>query len=183
MSSNPGVLQQLFKLYIVAMKERGRIPSSSRIYAGWLIGIAILIQLACVWTLLLCLMRVNPKQPGVEVLVGHYVNCLRWVVTYSAFLDVATALSFYGINVWKYCTGLRHGVVPFRMGITTPDVTPMEPEDYMEDPPMPINSGYGGTPPDKDKTISPPTKAKQAPTQVPAEEEGEPPIIPPSKIG
>lgn len=109
----------------------GKTPSSARIYAGWLIGFVIFLQFASTIVILLKILWVRQDNIMAPALITSYTALLRVMLLWGTLFDVATALSLYGINVWKYIasfaspltaatTGVAQGVVSGLRGSEPP---------------------------------------------------------------
>jgi hypothetical protein len=84
-------------------------PSSARIYALWLIAFVLLAQFLIVDCLVWKLLTLDASSPNAIGLANVYASVLRVFMLWSMLFDVATALSLYGINVWKYVAAMRTG--------------------------------------------------------------------------
>ena len=89
----------------------GVTPSSARIYALWLIAFVLLAQFLIVDCLVWKLLTLDASSPNAIGLANVYASVLRVFMLWSMLFDVATALSLYGINVWKYVAAMRTGQV------------------------------------------------------------------------
>lgn len=87
----------------------GVTPSSARIYALWLIAFVLLAQFLIVDCLVWKLLTLDASSPNAIGLANVYASVLRVFMLWSMLFDVATALSLYGINVWKYVAAMRTG--------------------------------------------------------------------------
>jgi len=93
-----------------ATKESdGVTPSSARIYALWLIASVLLAQFLIVTCLVWKLLTLDATNANAVGLANVYTSVLRVFMLWSMLFDVATALSLYGINVWKYVAAMRTG--------------------------------------------------------------------------
>ena len=102
---------------IDSTREANGAPSSARIYAGWLLVTVIVAQLLIITTLLWCLLGLDATLPSATPLATLYMGGLKIFMLWSMLFDVATALSLYGINVWKYVAAIRTGsVLPDEIG-------------------------------------------------------------------
>lgn len=92
-----------------------RPASTSRILASILVGVVLILQILITGTLLLLLIRLEVSQKNAPILATTYVSLLRAIVLWSLLFDTATALSLYGINVWKYISTFANplsGILP-----------------------------------------------------------------------
>ena len=87
----------------------GVTPSSARIYALWLIASVLLAQFMIVTCLVWKLLTLDATNANAVGLANVYASVLRIFMLWSMLFDVATALSLYGINVWKYVAAMRTG--------------------------------------------------------------------------
>lgn len=87
----------------------GVTPSSARIYALWLIAFVLLAQFLIVNCLIWKLLTLDATNANAVGLASVYASVLRVFMLWSMLFDVATALSLYGINVWKYVAAMRTG--------------------------------------------------------------------------
>ena len=92
-----------------ATNEPSGEPSSARIYALWLIGFVLLAQFMVVDCFIWKLLTLDAKGSNAVALANTYTGVLRVFMLWSMLFDVATALSLYGINVWKYVAAMRTG--------------------------------------------------------------------------
>ena len=92
-------------------KEPDGAPSSARIFALWLIGFVLFAQFLIVDCLVWKLLFLNEAGANAVGLASVYSGVLRVFMLWSMLFDVATALSLYGINVWKYVAAMRTGQV------------------------------------------------------------------------
>ena len=103
-----------------------RPASTSRILASILVAVVLILQILITGTLLVLLLRLEVPQKNAPVLAAAYVGLLRAIVLWSLLFDTATALSLYGINVWKYISTFANplsGIVTTGTGIITkPDL-------------------------------------------------------------
>ena len=90
-------------------KEPDGAPSSARIFALWLIGFVLFAQFLIVDCLVWKLLFLNEAGANAVGLASVYSGVLRVFMLWSMLFDVATALSLYGINVWKYVAAMRTG--------------------------------------------------------------------------
>ena len=99
-----------------------RPASTSRILASILIGTVLVLQILITGALLALLIRLNAPDKNSPVLAATYVGLLRAIVLWSLLFDTATALSLYGINVWKYISTFASplaGILPTGTGVVT----------------------------------------------------------------
>lgn len=92
------------------MEPDGVTPSSARLYALWLIGFVLLAQFIIVDCLVWKLLTLDATLPTAPALANTYASILRAFMLWTMLFDVATALSLYGINIWKYVAAIRTGV-------------------------------------------------------------------------
>ena len=100
----------------------GVTPSSARIYALWLIAFVLLAQFLIVDCLVWKLLTLDASSPNAIGLANVYASVLRVFMLWSMLFDVATALSLYGINVWKYISTFASplaGILPTGTGVVT----------------------------------------------------------------
>lgn len=105
----PGPLRRVVNHVIGATRELDhRTPSSARIYGGVLLATIILIQILIAVALCFRLATVDPALVNAPVLIKVYVTALK-ALLWSLLFDAATALSLYGVNVWRYIAAIRCG--------------------------------------------------------------------------
>lgn len=85
-------------------------PSSARIYAGWIFTMILVLQLMVISVLCWKILRLDTWAPNAPSLAVTYTAVLKTFFTISILFDMGTALSLYGINVWKYIAQIRTGV-------------------------------------------------------------------------
>jgi hypothetical protein len=88
----------------------GQTPSSARIYAGWIFTMILILQLMVISVLCWKILRLETWAPNAPSLGVTYTSVLKTFFTISILFDMGTALSLYGINVWKYIAQIRTGV-------------------------------------------------------------------------
>lgn len=95
----------------------GKTPSSARIYAGWLIGFVLFLQFASTAVILLKILWLRQEETNAPALVVAYTSLLRVMILWGTMFDVATALSLYGINVWKYLASIANPLAAASTGV------------------------------------------------------------------
>jgi hypothetical protein len=108
----PKLFRAMVQHTLDATKEPDGTPSSARIFAGILIIFVIFLQMAIICALLWKIMFLDASLPTAPALTSTYASIFRVFLLWSMLFDVATALSFYGINIWKYVAALRTGQIP-----------------------------------------------------------------------
>lgn len=88
----------------------GQTPSSARIYAGWIFAAILIFQSMIISVLCWKILRLETWAPNAPSLAVTYTSVLKTFFTVSILFDMGTALSLYGINVWKYIAQIRTGV-------------------------------------------------------------------------
>ena len=109
--------------------DDGRSPSSARLLGSILVVGVVGLQITLTIVFLVLLLRLDTTQPNTVALATAYVGVLRLLLLHSLLIDTLTALSFYGINAWKYYFGLQTGGhSPSRVGplAPTPPVVPAD---------------------------------------------------------
>lgn len=107
----PGIVKTWSRHLLEATKEPdGVTPSASRIFAGWLIAFVLGLQFVTTGTLLWLLLHLDPAHTNAPAMATVYIGLLKIVMVLGIVFDLATALSFYGINVWKYISGLANPI-------------------------------------------------------------------------
>ena len=96
----------------------GKTPSSARLLATGIILVVLLIQIGIVTILLVKLALLDPSLPNAPLLATVYLGLLRVILLFGSLFDLATALSFYGINVWKYLSGLANPLAGLAGGLS-----------------------------------------------------------------
>ena len=124
MSSEPEVKSSgFFHLWnnhiLNATKEPdGTSPSSARLLAALIILVVLLIQIVITTILVVKLVTLNPALPNATALATAYIGLLRVELLFGVLFDIATALSFYGINVWKYVSSLANPLAGLAGGLS-----------------------------------------------------------------
>lgn len=103
---------RLFNHCIGAIEEPNGNPSSARIYAGILLVTIPVIQLMVVLAVMARLATLNPSLSNVPTLTSSYLGFLKSFLLWTLLFNAGTAMSLYGINVWKYISSIRTGVAP-----------------------------------------------------------------------
>jgi hypothetical protein len=70
----------------------------------------LILQLMVISVLCWKILRLETWAPNAPSLVVTYTSVLKTFFTISILFDMGTALSLYGINVWKYIAQIRTGV-------------------------------------------------------------------------
>jgi hypothetical protein len=86
------------------MEANGVTPSSARIIAAFIFGSLTILTFLIILVLLFRIMTIQDPYLG-----GALLSTLTKITLYWFLFFAATALSLYGINVWKYVAGMRLG--------------------------------------------------------------------------
>ena len=86
------------------MEENGETPSSARLIAAFIFGSLTCLTFLIILVLLFRIMTIQDPMLGTALLSSLTKITLYWFLFFAA-----TALSLYGINVWKYVAGMRMG--------------------------------------------------------------------------
>ena len=86
------------------MEENGETPSSARLIAAFILGALTVLTFLIILVLLFRIMTIQDPMLGASLLSSLTKITLYWFLFFAA-----TALSLYGINVWKYIAGMRMG--------------------------------------------------------------------------
>jgi hypothetical protein len=86
------------------MEPNGETPSSARIIAAFIFGSLTVLTFLIILVLLFRIMTIQDPYLG-----GALLSTLTKITLYWFLFFAATALSLYGINVWKYVAGMRMG--------------------------------------------------------------------------
>lgn len=138
----------LIRHCIQATNEANGTPSSARIYAGELLITISIIQFMVVFAVMARLLTLPPADTNTPALTSLYLGFLKGFLLWTLLFDAATALSLYGVNVWKYLVALRTGVVPVE-ALPSPEgsLAPLNPPA-----PQTTNSSSSDIPQDTDRT-------------------------------
>ena len=139
---------------IGAATEPNGAPSSARVYAGILLVTIPGIQTMVVLAIMTRLLTLSPTATNAPALTSAYLGFLRTFLLWTLLFDASTALSLYGINVWKYLVALRTGVPPVE-GVASPeDVEPTTNSSSSiqppKDVPVPTTNSSSSVPPTED---------------------------------
>lgn len=93
-----------------ATSEPDGTPSSARIYAGWIFVAILVFQSMIISVLCWKILKLETTAVNAPSLAVTYTSVLKTFFTISILFDMGTALSLYGINVWKYIAQIRTGV-------------------------------------------------------------------------
>ena len=124
-------------------------PSSSRVYGGMIFVTVLALQLMIIGVLCWKILRLDPNLANAPAILTIYSKILLAFFLWSILFDVATALSLYGVNCWKYVAAMRCGVMPTDtddLGELKP-VAPPVPPAVVPDPAAPAAPVAQVTPP------------------------------------
>ena len=99
--------------FLGAAKEMDNVtPSSARTYGGMIFMAVLGLQVAIVWVLLYKIVSLDMALPNAPTLLPVLTKVLLVFLLWALLFDVGTALSLYGLNIWKYIAAIRCGTMP-----------------------------------------------------------------------
>ena len=105
-----GIIPDLFDHLIAATKEiDNHTPSAARVFAGCIFTVVLSLQCAIIGTLVWKVYLMDLLAPSAVAALQVLSKILLAFLLWSILFDVATALSLYGINVWRYVAAMRTG--------------------------------------------------------------------------
>ncbi len=114
------VIPRLVDHFIGATREHDNVtPSSSRVNGTLIILTILVLQLMIIGVLCWKIFTLDPALATASVILPIYVRTLSIFLLWALLFDVATALSLYGINVWRFVAAIRTG----SMGSDTEDTS------------------------------------------------------------
>lgn len=104
------VLPRLADHFIGATRESDNVtPSSARVNGTLIILTILLLQAMIIGVLCWKILTLDPGNVNAATLLPIYVRALNIFLLWALLFDVATALSLYGINVWRWVAAIRTG--------------------------------------------------------------------------
>lgn len=97
-------------LFGATCEPDGVTPSSARTFGAWIFTTVLFLQVLVIGVLCWRIFRLDHTIANAPALATIYTSVLKTFFLWSLLFDVATALSLYGINVWKYVAQIRTGV-------------------------------------------------------------------------
>ena len=99
----PGIIRSWSNHLQGTLREPdGHTPSSARMLATAIVIVMLLLQIVITLAVLMAFIALDTSHANAPALANTYAQLLRVIVLFGFLFDIATALSFYGINVWKY---------------------------------------------------------------------------------
>lgn len=84
-------------------------PSAARTYGGIIFLTVVALQIMVITTMCWKVLRLDPATVNSLYILPIYTKLLSQFMLWGSLFDCATALSLYGINVWRFVASIRTG--------------------------------------------------------------------------